>query len=101
IASGYFSKGDREIFKPIIGSLLYAGDRYLLTLDYDSYIACQKEVSKEFTNQEKWVEKSIINSANMGKFSSDRTILEYANEIWHVDSITELIKEHKKNKIIK
>ncbi len=101
IASGYFSKGDREIFKPIIGSLLYAGDKYLLTLDYNSYIACQKEVSKEFRNQEKWVEKSIINSANMGKFSSDRTILEYANEIWHVDSITELIKEHKKNKTIK
>ncbi len=98
IVSGYFSNGDREIFKPIIGSLLYGGDKYMLTLDYNSYIECQEEVSRQFKDQSSWIEKSIINAANMGKFSSDRTILEYAKEIWNVKPILHLLKEHKSQK---
>ncbi len=96
ISNGYFSNGDREIFKPILGSLLYGGDKYMITLDYDSYIKAQAEVSAEFHNQGEWMKKSIINSACMGKFSSDRTIKEYASEIWNVKPITELLIERKK-----
>lgn len=98
IVSGYFSNGDREIFKPIIGSLLYEGDKYLLTLDYDSYIDCQRTVAKAFKNRKSWTEMSIINSACMGKFSSDRTIKEYAEEIWQVEPITEELTKYRESK---
>lgn len=98
LASGYFSKGDRELFKPILGSLLYQGDKFLLTLDYQSYVDCQREVSKAFKNRKAWTEMSIINSACMGKFSSDRTIKEYAEEIWHVKPITDELDKYRESK---
>ncbi|MBI5659560.1 MAG: glycogen/starch/alpha-glucan phosphorylase [Nitrosomonadales bacterium] len=82
IGSGFFSPGEPERFKPIVDSLLQHGDHYLLLADYASYAACQKEVEQSYLDQERWVKKAILNVANMGKFSSDRTIMQYAGQIW-------------------
>lgn len=84
ISSGHFTNGDQEIVKPIINSLLYGGDHFLLLADYASYIACQSEVSNLYQNQDLWIKKAILNTANMGKFSSDRTVKEYAEDIWNL-----------------
>lgn len=86
IANGYFSHGDRELFRPIVDSLLYH-DPYLLLADYQSYIDCQEEVSHAYRERDKWTRMSILNSARMAKFSSDRTIREYCQEIWHVKPV--------------
>ena len=80
IATGYFSQGNTELFKPIVDSLLYQ-DQYLLFADFQAYIDCQEQVSQAYRDQEKWTRMSILNSARMGKFSSDRTIEEYASQI--------------------
>lgn len=82
IRNGYFNPHEPTLFKPIFDSLLYGGDTYCLCADFASYIECQKKVSDLYFNQDEWVKKSIYNVANMGKFSSDRTIQEYAKEIW-------------------
>jgi starch phosphorylase len=82
IASGFFSPDDKDRFKPIIDTLLVHGDHYLLLADYASYSAVQKEVELAYRDQESWVKKAILNVANMGKFSSDRTIMQYAEQIW-------------------
>jgi len=79
---GFFSQDEPNRFKPVIDSLLQHGDHYLLLADYASYIACQQEVETAYLNQQQWVKKAVINVANMGKFSSDRTILQYAEKIW-------------------
>ena len=82
IGSGFFSANEPDRFKPIVDVLLRNGDHYLLLADYASYIACQKEVETAYKNQDQWVKKAILNVANMGKFSSDRTIMQYAEQIW-------------------
>lgn len=85
IRDGSFSGGDQELFSPILHSLLDGGDPYCLLADFASYLTCQESVGKLFINQSAWVKKSIHNVAKIGKFSSDRTIQEYANEIWKLD----------------
>ena len=87
IGSGFFSPDQPDRFKPIIDNLLQRGDKYLLLADYASYIACQGEVETAYKNQTQWVKKAILNVANMGKFSSDRTIAQYAKEIWNVTPV--------------
>ncbi|MDN5881173.1 MAG: glycogen/starch/alpha-glucan phosphorylase, partial [Nitrosospira sp.] len=82
IGSGFFSPDEPDRFKPIIDALLHHGDDYLLLADYASYIACQKEVELAYQDREQWVRKTILNVANMGEFSSDRTITQYADQIW-------------------
>ncbi|SCY60492.1 glycogen phosphorylase [Nitrosospira sp. Nl5] len=82
IGSGFFSPDEPDRFKSIIDSLLHQGDEYLLLADYASYIACQKEVELAYLDQERWVRKAILNVAHMGKFSSDRTVIQYADQIW-------------------
>jgi starch phosphorylase len=86
IASGFFSGGDGDLFRPLIDSLLY-DDRYLVLADYGSYIECQDEVDRAYRDQEQWTRSSILNVARGGKFSSDRAIREYSDEIWKVRSI--------------
>jgi len=86
IASGYFSGGDTELFKPLVDTLKNRDD-YLLFADYQSYIECQKQVSHVYHDQENWIRTSIFNTANSGYFSSDRTIREYAGDIWHVQPV--------------
>jgi starch phosphorylase len=87
IGSGFFSPRQPDRFKPILDNLLHYGDKYLLLADYVAYIACQGEVEAAYRNQEQWVKKAILNVANMGKFSSDRTIAQYAQEIWNVKPV--------------
>ncbi|MFA6904564.1 MAG: glycogen/starch/alpha-glucan family phosphorylase, partial [Gallionellaceae bacterium] len=87
IGSGFFSIDEPGRFKPVIDSLLQQGDHYLLLADYASYIACQKKVEDAYRDQQQWVRKAILNVANMGKFSSDRTILQYAEKIWGVKQL--------------
>ncbi len=82
ISSGFFSKKDVNLFKPLVDSLL-CRDEHMLIADYQSYIDCQDRVSMAFKDQKKWTKMSILTVARMGKFSSDRSILEYNEKIWH------------------
>ena len=83
IGNGSFSPGEPDLFRPIVDSLLGL-DHYLLLADYASYIASQDEVDKLYQQPHEWARTSILNTAAMGKFSSDRTIAEYAREIWNI-----------------
>jgi starch phosphorylase len=83
IGSGSFSAEDSHLFKPIVDTLLGL-DHYLLLADYSSYVACQDEVDKLYLQPHEWARTSILNTAAMGKFSSDRTIAEYARDIWDI-----------------
>jgi starch phosphorylase len=88
IRDGFFSPEDRGRFRDIIETLLGNGrDNYLLLADYEAYIACQERVSETYRHPDEWTKKSILNTAHMGKFSTDRTIKEYANEIWGLKSV--------------
>lgn len=86
IAAGVFSNGDREVFRPLVDSLIYRDD-YMLLADYQAYIDCQKLVSETFKNRKKWLQMSVLNVARIGKFSSDRTIKEYCEDIWNVKPV--------------
>jgi starch phosphorylase len=83
IGSGFFSRGDRNLFKPLVDSLLYH-DEYLVFADYQAYVDAQEEVNKAFRDEKLWTRMSILNVARMGHFSSDRSIREYAEKIWNV-----------------
>ncbi len=83
INSGLFSNGDTELFRPLVDSLLFH-DEYMLFADYRSYIDCQDRVGRAYMDIDKWTRMSILNTARMGKFSSDRSIKEYCDDIWHV-----------------
>ncbi len=88
IRDGAFSGGDRELFKPLVDSLLERDD-YLLLADYPSYIRCQERVSAAYRDQETWTRMSILNVAGMGVFSSDRSIGDYCDRIWKVRPVRE------------
>lgn len=83
IASGFFSGGDSELFKPLVNNLLHY-DPYLLLADYQSYIDCQKLVGAQYKDSDRWSKMSILNTSRSGKFSSDRAIEEYCKDIWEV-----------------
>jgi len=93
IASGFFCPSNRNLFQPLVDSLLY-GDQYLLFADYQSYIDCQEQVSQAYQDQENWTRMSILNTARMGQFSSDRTIREYATDIWEAEPVKVLIEDY-------
>lgn len=82
--NGAFSGGDKEVFMPLVDSLMDRYDPYLLTLDLESYIDCQQRVNDAFLTKEKWAKQAILNVARMGKFSTDRTIRQYSEEIWGI-----------------
>jgi len=84
IADGSFSNGDKELFKPLVDSLMDKHDPFLLILDLESYIDCQNKVNKAFLDSESWAKTAVLNVARMGKFSTDRTIKQYSEEIWSV-----------------
>jgi starch phosphorylase len=87
IAAGFFSNGDRELFRPLVESLLNRDD-YMLLADYQSYVDSQQQVSEAYRDQQNWTRMSILNSARVGRFSSDRSIREYCRTIWNVRPIT-------------
>jgi starch phosphorylase len=86
LREGFFSNGNKDLFMPIHDNLLY-DDVYMLLADYESYAAIQNKISSDFLDRDTWVKKSILNVARMGKFTSDRTILEYAKDIWKVEKM--------------
>lgn len=96
LASGFFSepkthqplaeKDEQNLFKPLVDSLLYR-DEYMLCADYQSYIECQDRVDAAYRDQERWTTMSILNVARIGSFSSDRSIRDYAEKIWHVKPV--------------
>lgn len=86
IGSDFFNKNERGIFSPIIDSLLNS-DQYCLLADYQSYIEKQDEVTKEYLDVDAWTKKSIYNVARIGKFSSDRSVNDYAEKIWNVQAV--------------
>jgi len=86
IGSGLFAHGDRNLFRPLVDSLLQY-DPYLLLADYAAYIECQDRVGAAFRDPARWTRMSILNVARMGKFSSDRTIGEYCRDIWRAQPV--------------
>ncbi|MGF6729522.1 starch phosphorylase [Paraburkholderia youngii] len=83
IADGHFSRGDREMFRPLIDNLLHA-DPFLVLADYAAYVARQDDVSAAWQDTRRWTRMSILNTARSGKFSSDRAIGEYCKKIWRI-----------------
>ncbi len=84
IASQHFNPGEPEIFWPILNTLLWKGDHYMHLADLSSYIKAHERVEQLYRDPEAWARKAILNVAYSGKFSSDRTILEYAREVWNI-----------------
>jgi len=87
IAGGTFSHGDTEVFRPLVDNLRY-DDPFLVCADYASYVDCQQQVSAAWQDRDSWTKKSILNTARSGKFSSDRAIAEYCDDIWKVWPLT-------------
>jgi starch phosphorylase len=87
IASGYFTSHEPNLFEPIVRGLLDQGDYYMLLADYRPYVTAQEKVGQVFLDKDDWTRRSILNTARMGKFSSDRSVLEYARNIWRVEPL--------------
>jgi starch phosphorylase len=86
IRNGFFSRGDTELFRPLLDNLQYH-DPYLVLADFSSYRDCQQQVSARYADTDSWVRMAILNSARSGLFSSDRTIREYCRDIWRARSV--------------
>jgi glycogen phosphorylase len=86
INSGRFSRGDTNLFKPLVDSLMKY-DSYLVFADYQAYVNSQEQVSEAYKDRDNWTRKSILNTARMGKFSSDRAIREYCEKIWNAKPV--------------
>jgi starch phosphorylase len=87
IDSGFFSNGDRAVFRPLVESLL-TSDHYLLLADYQAYVDCQQRVGDAYRDRAGWTRMSILNCARVGRFSSDRSIRDYCRDIWDVRPVT-------------
>jgi len=87
IRNGDFSPGDKSLFLSIADSLLGGGDRYMILADFASYMDCQEKVSRAYRDTTAWTRMSILNVAKMGKFSSDRSIQQYCDEIWQAKPV--------------
>lgn len=89
IGSGFFAPADPGLFEPILDNLLNHGDYYCVTADYRAYLDAQERVNALYLDPEAWSRKSILNTANMGFFSSDRAVMEYARHIWNIEPLGE------------
>lgn len=87
IGSGYFTNGDHDALMPLKHSMLDGGDPYLVLEDFADYVRAQERVDAAYRNPDAWTRMAILNTARVGKFSSDRTIHEYAREIWGLDAM--------------
>ena len=87
ICNGFFCPEEKNRYQAVFDALTNLGDQYCLLADYASYIDAQYSVDELYAKSDLWAEKSILNIANMGKFSSDRTIEEYAQKIWQISSV--------------
>ncbi|MBC2603705.1 glycogen/starch/alpha-glucan phosphorylase [Puniceicoccus vermicola] len=87
LQSDAFTPGESGAFQPLVDSILKNGDPFLVCADYAAYIEAQEKVDAAFRDRERWAKMAILNTARVGKFSSDRTIREYADEIWDLPSV--------------
>lgn len=87
IRDGYFSPGEKSLFHPIINNLLYHGDYFMVLADFEAYLRKQEEVESVYRDRKEWNRRAILNVANMGRFSSDRSIRDYAERIWDVEAV--------------
>ncbi len=87
ISSGQFSHGDTEVFRPLVDNLVH-DDPFLVLADYASYVECQDRVAAAWEDRDTWSRMSILNTARSGKFSSDRSIREYCDDIWNVGPVS-------------
>ncbi len=90
IRAGHFSPKQPDLFLPIVTELLDHGDKYMVLADYRSYIQAQEAAGRLYRDTAEWTRRSILNTARMGKFSSDRAIQEYASRIWNISPIRDL-----------
>ena len=93
LINGFYSPNDPELFRDLYNSLLNTqctqfADTYFILADFRSYAEAQKRVMEAYKDEEGWAKSAILNVANSGKFSSDRTIQEYVDDIWHLDKVT-------------
>ena len=87
VRSGFFSPKDPDLFEPIIHSLLNQGDRFFVLADLEEYDRARLEANELYKDRKTWTDKAIMNMTRIGKFSSDRTIHEYAKQIWDIESV--------------
>lgn len=93
IASGHFSHGDGDLFKPLLDKLLYH-DPYLLLADYQSYLDCQQTVGEAYSRTDDWTRMAILNAIRMGMFSSDRSVRDYCDGIWKATPLPITLTEY-------
>ena len=87
LRSGHFSPGEPNALMPLVQSLTDWGDPYLVLADYTAYLDAQNRVDLAYRDRSRWARMAILNTARVGKFSSDRTISEYASDIWQLQSV--------------
>ncbi|MEG2230413.1 MAG: glycogen/starch/alpha-glucan phosphorylase, partial [Lachnospiraceae bacterium] len=92
LVNGTYAKNDSELFRPLYNSLLNTqssakADTYFILKDFRAYAEAQQRVEKAYKDESGWAKKAMMNTACSGKFSSDRTIQEYVDEIWHLDKV--------------
>ena len=90
IRDGYFSPDRQQLFVPLVESLIGHGDHYMLLADYAAYVATQDRVDDAYMNPDEWSRKAIVNIANMGRFSTDRVVREYARMVWNAEPVREV-----------
>ena len=95
LTSGFFTPDEPNILEPLRYSLLEGGDPFMVLADFESYCQMQDEVNTAFADKARWAKMAILNTARMGKFSSDRTIREYAKDIWKLKPLPVSIKTGK------
>ena len=93
LVDGTYSQGDKEMYRDLYNSLLTAqggskADMYFILKDFRSYADTQKKVEEAYRDKDRWAKMALLNTASCGKFSSDRTIQEYVDDIWHLDKVT-------------
>jgi starch phosphorylase len=98
LETGFFCKTEPGLFTPLCESIRSTSDNWLTAADFRSYIDAQKEVARTYTDKDRWLTMSILNTAASGFFSSDRTIREYAHDIWHLDEDNENTETQLKQK---
>jgi glycogen phosphorylase len=86
IASGFFSLGDRDRYRPVVDNLRY-GDPFMVCADFDAYVACEAGAAAEYAEPTSWSRRALFNIMGASRFSSDATIRQYAKEIWGLESV--------------
>ncbi len=102
LVNGTYSE-DPELFRPLYNSLLHGNghdrpDRYFILKDFESYAAAHREIEEAYGDQKRWAKMAMLNTASVGKFSSDRTIQEYVNDIWHLQQVAVSVRRGRKPK---